>query len=86
MFIFSEKCYQSKMLVIKAIRLHYNNILPWILNTNIKVIQLIRDPRGIFFSQFKAKNTFKEWVSDIDGLCKMMLDDAQLEELLPSDR
>ena len=74
------------MVIIKAIRLHSNNLLPWITQSNIKVIQLIRDPRGILFSQFKANSTFKEWTTDIDSLCEMMLGDTIIEEKLPSNR
>ena len=48
---FSEGCYQSDRIVIKSIRLHYNNMLPWMINTDIKVIQLVRDPRAILNSQ-----------------------------------
>ena len=50
---FSEGCYQSEQIVVKAVRLHSNNLLPWVVNTDIKVVQLVRDPRAILNSQFK---------------------------------
>ena len=50
---FSEGCYQSEQIVVKAVRLHSNNLLPWIVDTDIKVVQLVRDPRAILNSQFK---------------------------------
>ena len=86
MFIFSERCYQSNKIVIKTIRLHSNNLIQWIPKTNIKIIQLIRDPRAILFSQFKAKTMFSEWTYDIQSLCKMMIDDSKLKKILPPNR
>ena len=51
-FLSSEGCYQSEEVVVKSIRLHYNNMLPWIINTDIKIVQLVRDPRATLNSQF----------------------------------
>merc|ERR1719510_2454477 len=81
-----ERCYQSNKIIIKTIRLHANNLLPWISKTNIKIIQLVRDPRAILFSQFKAKEMFSEWTFDIQSLCKMMINDGKLAEFLPANR
>ena len=61
-------------------------MLPWFLRTNIKIVQLIRDPRAIFNSQFKALTTFNEWTLHIGDLCQRMIADAQLANVLPSNR
>lgn len=61
-------------------------MLPWIIDEDIKVIQLIRDPRAILNSQFKAREMFKEWTYHVDSLCKMMMEDDNLSQHLPSNR
>lgn len=61
-------------------------MLPWIIDEDIKVIQLIRDPRAILNSQFKERVLFKEWTYHIDSLCKMMIEDDNLSKHLPSNR
>ena len=60
--------------------------MQWIPKTNIKIIQLIRDPRAILFSQFKAKTMFSEWTYDIPSLCQMMIDDSKLKKILSPNR
>ena len=45
-FSYSEGCYQSDQVIVKAIRLHADMMKPWILDTDIKVVQLVRDPRA----------------------------------------
>jgi len=81
-----EGCYQSEQIVVKAVRLHSNNLLPWIVDTDIKVVQLVRDPRAILNSQFKARKLFGEWANHEDSLCEMMSDDAKLALQLPPNR
>ncbi len=73
--------------MVKTIRLHANNMLPWIAQNNnaIKVIQLVRDPRAIFASQIGAPY-FKRWTQNFSSLCELMEQNADLEKHLPSNR
>ena len=44
-------CQKAKKIVIKEIRLHGFNAIPWIFqDPKLKIIHLIRDPRGIYNS------------------------------------
>ena len=74
--------------MVKTIRLHANNMLPWIAqnNSTIKVIQLVRDPRAIFASQIAGQASFSRWTQNFSSLCELMEQDAQLENHLPSSR
>ena len=54
-----------------------------------KIVQLIRDPRGIMASIFKGnKLNFKEYRKNIlnGKFCEMMINDSNLEQHLPSNR
>jgi hypothetical protein len=84
--VYSERCYKTKMIVAKTIRLRLTNMESWILDSNdIKVVQLLRDPRAVYNSQRKS-SSFKRWTDDFIFLCQMMTQDAKLADILPSNR
>ena len=59
---------------------------PWILDSDIKVIHLIRDPRAVYASMAQKPKTWKGSLENVDGMCKRMLGDVLLGSKLPSDR
>ena len=83
---FSKYCNESNPRVIKTIRLHKLNLDPWILDSDIKVIHLIRDPRAVYASMAQKPKTWKGSLENVDGMCKRMLGDVLLGSKLPSDR
>lgn len=79
-------CNESNYIVIKTIRLHKINLDPWILNSDIKIIHLIRDPRAMFNSMAKAPKTWEGSLKHVDAMCFRMMNDTLYKNLLPSDR
>lgn len=70
----------------KTIRLHWAIIKSWIGNmTDVKVIQLIRDPRAIYQSQ-RPYADFQYSTNHFSTLCQNMAADGQLADILPSNR
>ena len=81
-----EKCDDSNIRVIKTIRLHHMNLDPWILDSDINIVHLIRDPRAVINSMVKQPKTWKGSLENIDGMCKRMLTDTTLKDLVPENR
>ena len=49
-------CGRSSPLVIKTIRLRRPGLLPWLLDTEVRVVHLVRDPRAVITSVAKVTN------------------------------
>ena len=49
-------CGKSSPRVIKTIRLRRPGLLPWILDTEVRIVHLVRDPRAIITSVAKVSN------------------------------
>ena len=81
-----EKCEDSNVRVIKTIRLHHVNLITWILDSDIKIVHLVRDPRAMINSLLKGPKTWKRLSENIDGMCKKMITDTTLKDLLPKNR
>ena len=60
-------------MIIKTIRLHYNNLLPWITKTDIKIVQLVRDPRAKYRQTLKVLERVKETVPSMVTKTSIML-------------
>ena len=77
-------CLNSKRKVVKTIRLSMYNAEKLLNeNPNLKVIHLVRDPRGMFASQFKTrllKPTLFQ--AQFKEMCTRMTDDAQVTKRL----
>ena len=50
-------CGKSSPRVIKTIRLRRPGLLPWILDTDVRIVHLVRDPRAIITSVAKVSLT-----------------------------
>jgi maltooligosyltrehalose synthase len=61
-------------------------MVPWIIDTDIKIIQLIRDPRAMINSMSKIPQTWKGTLDHINGMCGRMMNDTLLQSMLPPDR
>ena len=83
---FRNYCNESNPRVIKTIRLHKINLDPWILDSDIKVIHLVRDPRAVYASMAQRPKTWKGSLEHVDGMCERMLSDILLGSKLPSNR
>ena len=84
--IFRNDCIESNPRVIKTIRLHKINLDPWIFDSDIKVIHLVRDPRAVYASMAQRPKTWKGSLDHVDGMCERMLTDIILGSKLPSER
>ncbi|KAK6182166.1 hypothetical protein SNE40_009908 [Patella caerulea] len=80
-----QACQQSKLRVIKTIRVSINSISEYFIETpNFKIIHLIRDPRAIGFSRRKLVLNSKR---HYDRLCPLMTDDLKAgSKLRPQSR
>ena len=57
-------CGQSSPRVIKTIRLRRAGLLPWILDTEVRIVHLVRDPRAIITSVTKvSQGPITAWMS-----------------------
>lgn len=81
-----SRCETSDPRVIKTIRLHKINLDPWIRDSDIKVIHLIRDPRAVYNSMSQKPEIWKGSLDHVEGMCQRMLNDTLLQDYLPSDR
>ncbi len=82
-----DRCNETDTVIAKVIRLHWINFEPWLYESDIKVIHLVRDPRAMWFSMLKAKPTWKRLLNDAKALCDVMLKDTKLLETnLPPNR
>lgn len=88
-----DVCKQSKVQVIKTTRLSVKQVLSWIhslpesLTNSLKVVLLVRDPRGIFNSRKNLIWCANKTCADPQSLCSEMMDDLMhfrdLESQLP---
>jgi len=81
----SLKCKRSNPKVVKTIRLHKTGMEPWIYNTGnrIKVVHLVRDPRGMI----KSITNNKMWGAGLKNAtyqCQRIGLDLKLEQSLGS--
>ena len=87
-----ETCLRAKVHVMKVVRLHIHHLeslLPKLLDLNVSVIYLVRDPRGTLKSrQNMIWCSQKTNCSDINYMCSEMRDDIssfkRLKEKYPS--
>jgi len=70
-------CKATNPKVIKTIRLHKPGLEPWIYKSGIKVVHLVRDPRGIIASRAKAWNY--DAPGEATATCSRVRDDLSLE-------
>ncbi|KAK7084050.1 hypothetical protein SK128_002404, partial [Halocaridina rubra] len=77
-------CQVSKVRVIKSIRAHASFVLPWIKKRpDIKVIHMVRDPRGILNSVQRGGRWWSENNRNINLQCNLVEQDLELEQLGP---
>ena len=79
-------CKSSDPRVIKVIRLRRAGLESWIGDTSIKIVHLVRDPRAMITSISKRPGTWSDALRNASYQCNRMLDDSQLEHILPRDR
>jgi len=79
------RCRSSNPRVVKTIRLRRAGLEPWLYQTNIKVVHLVRDPRGILNSVSK-RSVWSSLLKNATFQCARMLDDMKLEDRLPRER
>ena len=74
-----EACQRSRYRIIKTIRINMSLVKPLLAEIpNLKVIHLVRDPRGIIHSRGKKKNKWMTMGTDTHSkaLCKEMSQDV----------
>lgn len=78
-----DNCDKANPFVIKTIRLHWTNLEPWISHpkSDIKIVHLVRDPRGIYNSMSKRQKIWAGGLNNIQGMCHRMLNDSKLANL-----
>jgi len=76
------QCAKTNLRIIKTIRMRREHIESWILRSNVKIVHLVRDPRGILNSRESRPNIAK----DAKILCDNMEEDLRLEKTLPSSK
>ena len=54
--------------------------------TEVKVVHLVRDPRAMITSIAKRPGTWSEALKNATFQCRRMMDDSQLENVLPRER
>ncbi|XP_023327796.1 carbohydrate sulfotransferase 1 isoform X2 [Eurytemora carolleeae] len=79
-------CINANPKVMKTIRIHKIGLEPWIYSTNIQVVHLVRDPRGMITSMASHQNTWGEAAKNYSQLCNKIQDDLSLEEGLGPNR
>ena len=85
---YSMSCRKSSIIATKVIRMRMR-YARYLLKElpDVKFVHLVRDPRGVFFSQKKISPRLLSNISSIRALCDSMLDDVverrSLEELYP---
>ena len=52
----------------------------------VQVIHLVRDPRAMFYSMSKTKDTWLDVIDNYGEHCSAMLDDLKLRQELPIGR
>ena len=80
-----EDCLSSNPKVVKSIRIHSLALISWIHETNIKVVHLVRDPRGMVRSMTSLKDSFNnaEWGNYLaPNICRDFREDMGLEQAL----
>lgn len=78
-----KQCLASDVVVVKTVRLGFRNLMPWIKDSDIKIVHLLRDPRGAVNSRNKHKDFTHYKVEDF---CQEITDDLSLGNILPHDR
>ncbi|XP_023346030.1 carbohydrate sulfotransferase 1 isoform X2 [Eurytemora carolleeae] len=77
-------CVNAETKVIKSIRLHKDGLEPWIYSSDIKVVHLVRDPRGMIKSMNSRSSDFKQTLKNVSQLCNTIQDDVSLKDGLGS--
>lgn len=80
-------CRKAKKIVIKEIRLHAFNAIPWIFqDSKLKIIHLIRDPRGIYNSLLSRPD--RAWFNEnqTKEMCQKLSLDLMMLKNLDSNR
>jgi len=81
-----QQCDDSKNVLAKTVRLHADNLLPWIENSDIRVVHLVRDPRGMISSMLAQKEEWGQRLSSFENICGQVQQDLEIGKRLPSDR
>ena len=71
---------------MKTIRLRRAGLEPWVRETEIKVVHLVRDPRAMITSIAKRPGTWSDTLKNATFQCRRMMDDSLLENVLPRER
>jgi len=77
-----EKCKEAKAVLTKTIRLHKDN-MDWVHGTNIKVVHLVRDPRGMIGSMLRQPEEWTNRLQSYQKVCRQLEEDLELERTLP---
>ena len=67
-------------------RLHGDNLLPWIEDSDIKIVHLVRDPRAMISSMLAQKEEWGNRLTSFKNICDQVQQDMELGSKLPSDR
>ena len=78
------RCQTSNLRVVKTIRVRKEDLEPWIRNSEIKVVHLVRDPRAVLSS--RAVVGWEKETLQAARLCHQMLGDMALAKSLPPER
>jgi len=76
-----EECSEAKTVLVKTIRLHKDN-MDWIQDSDVKVVHLVRDPRGMIGSMLQQPEEWTTRLGSYKGICSQMETDLELEKSL----
>ncbi|KAK8391954.1 hypothetical protein O3P69_017516 [Scylla paramamosain] len=77
-------CKDASFRLVKTIRARKSHVLPWLLlREDIKVVHLVRDPRGILNSVSHGGNIWTDRNRDAVYQCTSLSEDLDLEQLGP---
>jgi len=78
------RCQKAQVRVVKAIKLFRDHLEPWIQDSDIQVVHLIRDPRAIIGS--RATAMWARELLEAQSLCRQMQGNMALARSIPPDR
>jgi len=81
-----EKCMDSRNVLVKTVRLHADNLEPWIHQSDVKIVHLVRDPRAMISSMLSQKEEWGDRLSSFKRICEQVHQDMELGRKLPSDK
>ena len=67
-------------------RLRRAGLEPWVYDTDIKVVHLVRDPRAMITSIARRPGVWSSLLKNSTFQCQRMEDDMKLEQGLPKER